>query len=685
MKTKTAELISKLLTFKQQRWYGLLGVSLGFLFAAAITYLGGGSKSVFPHFFYIPIILASIFYGLQGGIITGLLAGVVCGPFMPLDVDAGALQPTDQWLIRLGVFTSIGTLNGVFVDILQRYFGSIASLREQHTAYAQRLAHLQTKVQTELTKRRKAEKQIRREERRATALVRVAERLNAQLDLDATLHAVCEETAWALDVSATSVSLYDDGAGTLKLAATHGLCDSFHQGYEAYPPTRTELEETHIHVVDDAEAIVNMPNGDLFLQHDIRAIATIPLVYHGKLIGRVRAYTCDDTHTFTDHALSLLGGIANQAVQAIANSQLFDDANSRLERLRALREIDKTITAGHDLQSTLDTILDQVISHLRVHAADILLYDDELQTLQFAAGRMPDDTRSSSIRLSAADIQRIRSAHTRPHRRTFERPQSLEDGGYTTYHAVPLVAKGDTKGVLEIFHGESVTPGAEWLEFLEALAGQAAIAIDNVWLFEETSRANREVRDAYDAIIEGWARALALRDIETVGHTRRVTEMTIRLARRMGIHETRLAHVRRGAILHDIGKIGIPDEILLKPGPLTDAERQIMRKHPVYAYELISPIAYLEPAHHIPYYHHERWDGSGYPHGLAGEEIPKAARIFAVVDVFDALTSDRPYRHAWNADDAIAYIQNHAGEHFDPDAVDIFLELIPTLETIRLT
>lgn len=685
MNNETAEIFSKLLTFKQHRRYGMLSsVVIGFLFAAAVTYLGGGTKSVFPQFFYIPIVLASMFYGLKGGVITGSLAGLVCGPFMPLNVDAGILQSTDQWLIRLGIFTAVGAVNGAFVDILQGYFGSIASLQKKHTAHLQRLTQLQTKVQTELVKRRKAEEQIHREEHRAAALVRIAERLNAQLDLGTTLHAVCEETARALDVSATSVSLYDEGTGTLKLAATHGLPDSFRQGYEAHPPTGKVLNEELVHVVSDRETIANFANGELFIQHNIQAVASIALFYHGKLIGRARAYSCDESHVFTDQMLSLLTGITNQAAQAIANSQLFSDANSRLERLRALREIDKTITAGHDLQSTLDIILEQVISHLRVHAADILLYDDELQTLQFAAGRMPGEAQSSTIRLSASDVQRIRSQHTSPQQTNFERPQSLDDGGYTTYHAVPLVAKGDTKGVLEIFHRESVTPNAEWLEFLEALAGQAAIAIDNVSMFEETSRANREVRDAYDAVIEGWARALALRDIETVGHTQRVTEMTVRLARRMNIPESQLIHVRRGAILHDIGKIGIPDEILLKSGPLTDEERQIMRKHPVYAYELITPIAYLKPAHHIPYYHHERWDGSGYPHGLVEEDIPKAARIFAVADVFDALTSDRPYRGAWAADDAIAYIRARAGKHFDPDVVDAFLELLPILETIRL-
>jgi putative two-component system response regulator len=189
-------------------------------------------------------------------------------------------------------------------------------------------------------------------------------------------------------------------------------------------------------------------------------------------------------------------------------------------------------------------------------------------------------------------------------------------------------------------------------------------------------RANAELALAYDATIEGWARTLELRDVETAGHARRVTEMTLRLARAMGMSEDELRHVRRGALLHDVGKLGIPDRILFKPGPLLDEEREIMRRHPVYVYELLSPIAYLRPALDIPYCHHEKWDGTGYPRGLKGEQIPLAARIFAVVDVWDALTSDRPYHKAWSKERTLAYIEEEAGKSFEPRVVERFLELM---------
>jgi len=188
-------------------------------------------------------------------------------------------------------------------------------------------------------------------------------------------------------------------------------------------------------------------------------------------------------------------------------------------------------------------------------------------------------------------------------------------------------------------------------------------------------RVNTELAQAYDETLKGWSLALELRDNETQGHSQRVTEMTLHLARLIGIHDRELVHLRRGALLHDIGKMGIPDSILHKPGSLTKEEWEIMRKHPVYAYELLSPIAYLRPALDIPYNHHEKWDGTGYPRGLRGEQIPLAARIFAVVDVWDALRSSRPYRDAWPEENVRTYICEQATLYFDPQIVDIFLNI----------
>jgi putative nucleotidyltransferase with HDIG domain len=249
----------------------------------------------------------------------------------------------------------------------------------------------------------------------------------------------------------------------------------------------------------------------------------------------------------------------------------------------------------------------------------------------------------------------------------------LLEEGFVAYYGLPLTANGQVLGVMELFHRAALQPDAEWLNFLEILAGQAAIAVANANLLRDLVESSTQLALAYDATIEGWSRALDMRDRETEGHTERVTKLTLDLARTMGVAEEELVHLYRGALLHDIGKMGVPDNILLKPGPLTEEEIAVMRRHPVNAYEMLAPIGYLSSALDIPYCHHERWDGTGYPRGLTGDQIPLAARIFAVADVWDALRSDRPYRASWPTERVRDYIRAQSGQHFDPSVVEAFL------------
>jgi len=252
----------------------------------------------------------------------------------------------------------------------------------------------------------------------------------------------------------------------------------------------------------------------------------------------------------------------------------------------------------------------------------------------------------------------------------------INEEQFVSYYAIPLMSKGKVNGVLELFNRQKVDRDPDWFDFVNTLATQASIAINNTELFDEAQRSNMELSLAYDATIEAWSRTLELRDMETEGHSRRVTEMTVRMAEAMGIRGPELVQIRRGALLHDIGKMGVPDSVLFKPGPLDDDEWEIMRQHPVHAHELLMAIPFLRTAVDIPHYHHEKWDGSGYPSGLKREQIPLSARIFAVVDVWDALTTDRPYRDAWPREKVANYLQENSGSHFDPQIVAVFNRLL---------
>jgi HD-GYP domain-containing protein (c-di-GMP phosphodiesterase class II) len=356
--------------------------------------------------------------------------------------------------------------------------------------------------------------------------------------------------------------------------------------------------------------------------------------------------------------------------------------SQQLERITALRAIDKAINSGTELSSTLYILLESLSRLLDVEATAILLYDPRTKNLDLKAslgflGHYPNQL-SSSLKegMAGQAAAELKTIFHKDYRQLSEDVASLVQGkGPVAYYAVPLVAHGDLKGVLEVYDRGS-HPDDEWKNYLETLAGQAAIAIDQSYLLENLQHANAEMAHAYEETLRGWSRALDLRDKDTEGHTQRVVALSTALAELMGIQGERLLHFQRGAILHDIGKMGVPDEILLKPGPLNAEEWTVMRKHPIYAQMLLSPIKFLEDAIIIPYYHHERWDGSGYPLGLKGNQIPLEARIFAVADVWDALISDRPYRKALAEEEAIHYMNEQSGKSFDPEVIDVFMKMI---------
>ena len=356
----------------------------------------------------------------------------------------------------------------------------------------------------------------------------------------------------------------------------------------------------------------------------IVAFAGYPLVVEEKLIGVAAMFAREPISEAAFRTmLSVSNGIALGIERKRAEDQvrrLNEQLNRRLRRTKALRRIDAAITNSRDPGRALALVVEEAIGQLGVNAADILICGEAAGAMEFAIGLgIPPGAPGHG----ATDPGGLAGRVVRAGLPLFvpDLAQAPVDGprcrlvaeGFVTYHAIPLMAEGRVKGVLECFRRAAMEPDSEWLAFAAMLAEQAAIAIDNAALFEDLRRSNEELKVAYDSTIEGWARALDLRDRDTEGHSRRVTEMALALARDMGLGEAELVHIRRGALLHDMGKLGVPDAILHKPDPLSEEEWVVMRRHPSYAVEILGPIEFLGPALDIPHYHHEPGTGPATP------------------------------------------------------------------------
>lgn len=421
---------------------------------------------------------------------------------------------------------------------------------------------------------------------------------------------------------------------------------------------------------------------EALLQLGLQAVAVFPLVSHNGPSGALALYA-HRAGFFDPRRVESFKELARQAAAALENARRFAETGLRLERLRALHAAGMAVSSSLDLRVTLNVLLDQVVAQPGVDAAAMLVMNPDTQMIEHAAGR---GVRAEALRRTRLGLGEGYAGQAVLERRIISIPDLTEvpgingvapwmrDDGFRAYTAVPLVARGQVKGVLEILQRVPHSPTAEWLEYLEALGLQAAIAIDNAALVNNLQRSHADLTLAYEETLESWARAVELWSRERQGRTRSIADLTVRLARAMGVPEGDLVHIRQGALLHDIGNLGIPDSILHKRGVLTEGEREIMRQHPVWAYELLSSIPHLHRAMDIPYCHHEKWDGTGYPRRLRGEQIPLAARIFAVADAWDALRSARRDRPARTDEQAREYIRRQAARHFDPRVVETFLQ-----------
>ena len=421
---------------------------------------------------------------------------------------------------------------------------------------------------------------------------------------------------------------------------------------------------------------------------DTRGWMGIPLIAQDRIIGYL-AIDSLTPYAYGPEQAHLAQAFANQAATAIENARLYTQEQRALQRSKFLYDIARRLISATNIPDLLQAVATELQKALSAQACSLLLFDIrtmhiEISTHSSTSHRV-HTPRPSLLRMglhgSILEENKARMAVIENPRQ--ETPLLHHMYGIETKHAVmiaPLNVVHNIIGSIIVVNAPNTPPytTAE-LDLLTTIANQTAIAIQNLRLVDDLQKSNRDLTLAYDATIEGWSKALELRDKETQGHTLRVTALTLALAEIMGVDKEALVHIRRGALLHDIGKMGIPDAILLKEGGLTAEEWEIMRQHPVYARDMLANISYLRPAMTIPYYHHERWDGSGYPNGLRGQEIPLEARIFAVVDVWDALTSDRPYREsAWDTAKTLRYLQSEAGTLFDPEVVDAFVRLIHT-------
>ena len=362
---------------------------------------------------------------------------------------------------------------------------------------------------------------------------------------------------------------------------------------------------------------------------------------------------------------------------------ILDQLKNRDGQLGALMGIGRTINSSMGLKRVLEEVMDTLIALMRAERGFLMLSESNGQLkARIARGIDHVDLDEESFKFSRTIIDRaVTTGETVLTTNAQEDPRFENQVSVAAYQlrsilCAPLKIKDELIGVIYVDNrARAGIFQAPDKKMITAFADQAAVAIDNAQLFEDLQAKNRELEEAYQATLEGWVSALDMRDKETEGHTQRVTVLTQRLARFMGVDGDDLVHITRGALLHDIGKMAISDTILLKPSELTHDERELMKRHPVYAYDMLKRIEFLLPAIDIPHYHHEKWDGTGYPEGLKGEEIPFAARIFPVVDVWDALISNRPYRKGLPHDEVRARIKADSGTHFDPRVVDAFLQM----------
>lgn len=404
-----------------------------------------------------------------------------------------------------------------------------------------------------------------------------------------------------------------------------------------------------------------------------------PLLHEGRVIGLIGLLS-RQTDYFKPGTLAWINTLTS-----IISDSFFRQENYRRGQDAVEHSICRILQASIDIQNPLPAVLALLAGAVKADAITALRYNLPLRRFDLLAAHGLNAQALAKLKLYfetslagkfVEERQPIWIEDVRISRPNSRSISQLAEEGFRSYLALPLIGHNDFLGILELFWSKIPEIQTGDISFLERVSEQISLTMERSAIVRDLRRSNEGLASTYNAMIEGLSRALELRDIETEGHTRRVSVLMMRFGEHMQIPSTQWDAIKQGALLHDIGKLGIPDAILLKPGSLTPRERAVMQQHAVYGYNILAPIINLRQTLDIALYHHERWDGSGYPYGLKGEQIPLVARLFAVADVFDALTSDRPYRPAWSHQQAVEYLREQAGRLFDPQVVGLFLEIV---------
>ena len=415
-----------------------------------------------------------------------------------------------------------------------------------------------------------------------------------------------------------------------------------------------------------------------FRNHDeLISDGLFPLIRNGHVIG-ILGLQSNQSDYFKPGTITWINALAKMITDNLFGRDETD------EEKKFEHEITRILQSSLDVRDQLPKILEILANALQADTATMLGYFLPARRFELIATHGLATPNLAKLRLffeaglagrnserkQLVWIEDLQAAHS-----DFSPICRLDEEGYRGYLALPLIGHNDLSGMIEIFWHES-QPTQNWnWDFLERVTEQIAFSIQRAGILKDIRHRNEELQTKYNAMIEGLSRALELRDIETEGHTRRVSQFTMRLVEHMQIPSNEWDSIRQGALLHDIGKLGIPDAILLKPGSLTPQERKVMQQHVMYGYNILAPIISARHTLDITLYHHEHWDGKGYPYGLKGEQIPLVARLFTIIDVYDALKSDRPYRSAWSHSQVLQYLREQAGHEFDPHIVKLFLEI----------